>query len=256
MKRTIIALALVIGSLPLPALSQSSIISQVAGDKVASEKLYFSLKFGLNFAYLTGAEAGAERTGGFNVGLSATIRLTGRLSLVPEITPFSRKGISNIPFMTTGDPALDPFFADLKSSELSLSYTDIPVLVTYRLGRVHIGAGPYVGLLSSAKEKFQTGPVGGLRPDAAGVGPSGNAGDLVFRRSVTDSFRKADFGLLFEAAWTITKPRRGMGLIFHVRCQAGLTNVLRAHSGQLDFLPPGPFRNSVIQVFASFPFVH
>lgn len=250
MKRTIAALALLIGLIPAPAVSQSSIISQVAGDKVASEKFYFSLKFGLNFAYLTGAEAGAERTGGFNVGLSATIRLTDRLSIVPEITPFSRKGISNIPFVTTGDPALDPFFADLKSSELSLSYTDIPVLVTYRLGRVHVGAGPYVGLLSSAKEKFQAGPVGPL------AGPSGNAGDLAFRRSVTDNFRKTDFGLVAEASWTITKPRRGMGLIFHVRYQGGLTNVLREYSGQLDsFLPPGPVRNSVIQAYVSFPFV-
>jgi Outer membrane protein beta-barrel domain len=245
MKRTIaaLALALIIGSLPPPALSQSSIISQVAGDSVASERLYFSLKFGLSFAYLTGAEAGAERTGGFNVGLSATIRLTDRLSLVPEITPFSRKGIATIPFFTTGDPALDPFFAELKSSELSLSYTDIPVLVTYRWRRVHVGAGPYVGLLSSAKEKFralQAGPV---------------LGELLFKRSVTDNFKKTDFGLVVEAAWTIAKPRRGMGLVFHVRYQGGLTGVLRESAGQLDFLPPGPLRNSVVQASVSFPFV-
>jgi hypothetical protein len=244
MKRTVAALTLFIGLIPAPAVSQSSIISQVAGDTVASEKLYFSLKFGLNFAYLTGAEAGAERTGGFNGGLSATIRLTDRLSLVPEITPSSRKGIATIPFFTTGDPALDPFFADLKSSELALSYTDIPVLVTYRLGRFHVGAGPYLGLLSSAKEKYWARQVGPL------------FGELLFKRSVTDNFKKTDFGLLFEAAWTITKPRRGMGLVFHFRYQGGLTDVLREYSGPLAFFPPGPLRNSVIQAYVSFPFVH
>jgi hypothetical protein len=251
MKKTIAALALVIGMFPAPAVSQSSIIGQIAGDKVATEKLYCSLKFGLNVAYMTGAVEGSERTGGFNFGVTATIRLTGRLSLVPEITPFSRKGIATIPFTTTGDPALDPYFADLKSSELALSYTDIPILITYRLGRFHVGAGPYVGLLSSAKEKYRAWQVGPL------LDGSGNVGELLFKRSVTDSFRKTDFGLLFEASWTITKPRRGMGLIFHFRYQQGVTDVLREYSGQLDsFLPPGPVRNSVIQAYLSFPFVH
>ncbi len=244
MKRTIAALALAVGLFPAPGVSQSSIISQIAGDGVATEKLYFSLKFGLNIAYLTGAESGAERTGGFNIGLSATVRLTDRLSLVPEIMPFSRKGIATIPFFTTGDPALDPYFADLKSSELALSYTDIPVLVTYRLGRFRVGAGPYLGLLSSAKEKYRARQAGPL------------FGELLFKRSVTGNFKKTDFGLLFEAAWTITKPRRGMGLLFHVRYQAGLTDVLREYTGPLAFLPPGPLRNSVIQAYLSFPFVH
>jgi hypothetical protein len=247
MKRTVVALALVIGLLPVTAVSQSSIISQVAGDKVASEKLYFSLKFGLNFATLTGAEASAERTGGFNVGLSATIRLTDRLSLVPEITPFSRKGISNIPFFTTGDPALDVYFADPNSAQLALDYLDIPVLVTYRLGRVHVGAGPFVGFLSSAAERFHAELQ--LEGDPRGT-------ELSFKREVTDRYKKTDFGLVAEASWTITKPRRGMGLVFHIRYQGGVTNVLRKYSGQLDFLPPGPLRNSVIQAYVSFPFVH
>ena len=233
MKRTVAALALFIGLVPAPAVSQSSIISQVAGPKVASEKLYFSLKFGLNFAYLTGAEAGAERTGGFNVGLSATIRLTDRLSLVPEITPFSRKGIATIPFISTGDQALDPYFADLKSSELALSYTDIPVLVTYRLGgRIHLGAGPYVGFLSSAAERFQA---------ELQLEGDPRATELSFKREVTDRYKTTDFGLVVEASWTITKPRRGMGLIFHVRYQGGLTDILREYTGPLlDFLRPGP----------------
>ncbi|MGZ5555391.1 MAG: porin family protein [Candidatus Aminicenantales bacterium] len=248
MKRTVAALALFIGLIPAPAVSQSSIISQVAGDTVASEKLYFGLKFGLNFAYLTGAEAGAERTGGFNGGLSATIRLTDRLSLVPEITLFSRKGIATIPFLSTGDPALDPFFADLQSSELALSYTDIPVLVTYRLGgRIHLGAGPYVGFLSSAVERFQA---------ELQLEGDPRATELSFKREVADRYKTTDFGLVAEASWTITKPRRGMGLVFHIRYQGGLTNVLREYSGPLAVLPPGPYRNSVIQAYMSFPFVH
>ncbi len=235
MKRTIVALALVIGLFPARALPQSSIISQIAGDKVATEKLYFSLKFGLNVAYLTGT-ADAGRTGGFNIGISATIRLTDRLSLAPEITPFSRKGVSNIPFGTSGDPALDAFFADPASAELDLRYIDMPVLVNYRLGRFQLGAGPFVSFLGDATERF--------RADLA------TGEKLRFAREVTGVYRKTDCGLVVEGAWTITKPRRGMGLVFHLRYQQGLTDVLRAAS------PSGAARNSVVQAYLSFPFVH
>ena len=231
----IAALTLVIGLFPAPGMSQSSIISQIAGDKVATEKLYFSLKFGLNIAYLNGT-TDTGRTGGFNIGLSATIKLTDRLSLVPEITPFSRKGVSNIPFGTSGDPALDAAFADPASAELALEYIDIPILVNYRLGRFHLGAGPFVSFLGDATERF--------RADLA----TGEA--LRFTREVTDRYKTTDCGLVLEASWTITRPRRGMGLVFHFRCQQGLTGVLRAAS------PSGPVRNSVIQAYLSFPFVH
>ena len=243
MKRTFAALGLLLFAGAGPALAQSSIVAQVAGPKAASEKLYFSLKLGLNMATLSGA-SGTGRTGGFNAGLSATVRLTDRLSLVPEITPFSSKGVSGIPFDTTGDAALNPFFADLKSSELELSYTDIPVLVTYRLGRAALGAGPYVGLLSTAREMFVAkgpGPVVG--------GPEG-APDLKYTRRVTPDYKNTDFGLVVEGSWTITKPRRGVGLIVHVRYQAGLVDVLRTPAAS------GPLRNSVVQAYLSFPFVY
>jgi hypothetical protein len=235
MKRTLAALALVVALAPAPARSQSSIVAQIAGDKAATDRLHFSLIFGLNMSYLTGT-VDTGRTGGFNAGFSATIRLAERLSLVPGITPFSQKGVSKIPFVTTGDPALDPFFADPAESELSLTYTDIPVLVMYRLGRLEFGAGPFVGLLSKARERF--------RADL----PSEE--ELQYARKVTDHFKKTDFGIALEVSWTIAKPRRGMGLLFHLRYQAGLVDVLETPG------PAGPLRNSVVQAYLSFPFVH
>ncbi len=241
MKRTFAALLLTLGLVPGPALAQASIVSQIAGGKAATEKLYFSLTFGMNVSYLKGVQ-GAGRTGGFNAGLSATIRLNQRLSLAPGITLFSRKGLAEIPFVTTGDPALDLYFAELEASDLALEYTDLPILVTYRLGRFHVGAGPYVSLLGAATERFRADFDSGM--------------DVRLRRNVTDRFKKADFGLVVEGSWTITKPRRGMGLIFHLRYQRGLADVLREYSGPLDFLTPGPARNSVIQAYVSFPFVY
>ena len=235
MKKTFAALALIIGLVPVQAFAQSSVVSQIVGDSAATEKLYFSLKLGLNVAYLQGAATGADRTGNFNAGLTATIRLSERLSLTPEITLLSRKGISNIPFEMTGDPALDPYFTDPESSALALKYTDIPVLIKYRFGRIHVGAGPLVAFLSSASERFRAELESGE--------------ELRFKRAVTDRYKKRDFGLVVEASWTITKPRRGTGLVFHVRYQAGMTDVLKVPSDA------GPLRNSAVQAYVSFPFV-
>ena len=234
MKRTFAALALFLALVPAAARGQSSIIAQIAGDKAATPKLFFSLKFGLNFSHLT-ADDDLRHTGGVSFGLSATIRLGDRFSLVPEITPFLRRGVSDVPLGTTGDPGLDPFFADLASSELALDYLDIPILVTYRLGRLHLGAGPYVALLSTAREIFRSVPATGE--------------SLRFSRDVASQYKKTDAGLAVEASWTIAKPRRGMGLIFHVRYEAGFLNVRAAPTAS------GSGRNSVIQVFLSFPFV-
>jgi hypothetical protein len=241
MKRTLAALALVIALVPATALPQSSVISQIAGDKAATESLYFSLALCLNISYLNGSGVDG-RTGGFNAGLSATVRLTDRLSVSPGVTLFSRKGISKIPFFPMGDPALDPFFSDPDRADLALGYLDIPVIVTYRLGRFHLGAGPFIGLLGSATEKYRV------------TLESGET--LRFTRDVKWAFRSLDGGLVFEGSWTVTKPRRGMGLVFHFRYQAGLTNIRRDYSGPLDVLPGGPMRNSVFQVFVSFPFIH
>jgi hypothetical protein len=241
MKRTWTALALAVALVPLAARAQSSIVAQIAGDKAATEKLYFSLKFGLNFSFLTGFAGDAEeagRTGGFNVGLAASIRLTDRLSLGPEITPFFRRGVSGIPFDTTGDPALDAAFEGSEtSSALALDYLDVPVLLRYRAGRFKFGAGPYFAYLIAAKESFRT-------EDETDGGPT-----LRFARKVTDLYKKTDFGLAAEASWTVTKPRRGLGLVLHGRYEHGFVDVLRAPG------PSGPLRNSVWHFSMSFPFV-
>jgi outer membrane immunogenic protein len=236
MKRICAALALVVAFVPLAARAQSSLVAQIAGDKVATEKLYFSLKLGLNFAYLCGSAEEAGRTGGFNVGLAASIRLSDRLSLGPEVTPFFRRGVAGIPFDTTGDPGLDTVFEDPEtSSALALDYLDVPILLRYRLGRFNFGAGPYFGYLVSAKERFKA---------------ELESGETVrYTREVTDRYKKTDFGLVVEGAWTVAKPRRGLGLVLHGRYEHGLVDVLRTPG------PSGALRNSVWHFYVSFPFV-
>ena len=219
------------------AVAQSSLVSQIVGDKAATEKLYFSLKFGLNCGILKGVEEGREHLGGANIGLFATIRLSDKFSLVPGVDPVSQKGLTNIPFLTTGDPGLDPYFDASTKSALVLSYVDIPVLLKYRLGgRVNLAAGPFVGFLMSATEKFRS--------------ESETGEELSFKQDVTGQYRDLDYGLVFEASVVVTKPRRGEGFVFHFRCQTGLAGLLQDPAGS------GAVRTSVIQIFVSFPFIH
>jgi hypothetical protein len=237
MRKTAAALAIFVGLAPATALGQSSIVSQVAGDKAATERLHFGLTFGLSCGKLSGMDA--ERFGGFSLGLAATIRLTARLSLVAEVVPFSRRGAASIPFATTGDPDLDPYFADPTKSALVLDYIDIPVLVKYRVGRFDVGAGAFAGFLNKATERF--------RADLE----TGTA--VEYTKDVTEDYRDVDYGFVLEGSWTITRPRRGMGLILHVRYQAGLTDIPR-ESSWLAVLVPA-VRASSLRLFLSFPFV-
>ena len=237
MKKTAAALALVILITPVLARAQSSLVSQIVGGKAATDKLYFSLKLGVSCGTLRGVSSDLERLGGANLGLFATIRLSDKLSLVPEVAPVSRKGVTNIPFQTTGDPELDLYFDPPDKSALVLNYVDIPVQVKYRLGgRVSLGAGPFVGFRLSASERFRT---------------ESETGEVVsFKQDVTEEYRALDYGFVFEASVVVTKPRRGEGLVFHVRYQAGLADVLRDPAASVAI------RTSVLQVFVSFPFIH
>ena len=236
MKRGAFAFALALALLAKsgPVLAQSSIVSQIAGDKAASDRLYFGLKFGLSCSQLRGLGYG-DRLGAFDFGLTATIKLGRKLFLSPELTLFSRKGATEIPFVTTGDPALDPYFADPTRSAIVLDSLEIPVRVMYRLGRFELGAGPFVGFLSSASERFRA--------------ELGTGGELLHVRDVTEDYRKLNYGLVLEAAWIITTPRGGEGLVLHIRYQGGLADIVK------DPAVAGSVRTAGLQVFLSFPFI-
>jgi hypothetical protein len=229
-----LGLLLVLGILAGPVLAQSSIVGQIAGDKAASDKLNFGLKFGVSCSQLRGLGYG-DRLGGFMLGLLANIKLADKLTLAPELTLFSRKGLTEIPFITTGDPALDPYFAEPTKSALVLDYVEIPVRVMARLGRFELGGGPFAGFLSGASERFRA--------------ETATGEELLRTRDVTAAYANLNYGFVLEAAWIITKPRGGEGLVFHIRYQAGLADIVK------DPAVPGAVRTSGLQVFLSFPFI-
>jgi hypothetical protein len=88
MKKAAAGLAIVLTLLAASGqvLAQSSIVSQVAGDKAASDKLYFGLKFGVSCSQLKGLGYG-DRLGGFHLGLMAHVLVEsapGRCALLAQ----------------------------------------------------------------------------------------------------------------------------------------------------------------------------
>jgi hypothetical protein len=230
----VLALWLALCAAPGPARAQSSIVGQIAGDKAASDKLNFGLRFGFDCSQLRGLGYG-DRLGGFSLGITARVKLGRKLFLAPELSLFSRKGATEVPFVTTGDPALDPYFADPTKSAIVLDYLEVPVRLMYRLGRFELGGGLFVGSLSSASERFRA--------------ELGTGEELLHVRDVASDYRSVNYGFVLEAAWIITTPRRGEGLVFHVRYQGGLADIVK------DPAAPGPVRTAGLQIFLSFPFI-
>jgi hypothetical protein len=154
MKKTLITLILVLFLAPLVR-GQAALLVLLLGDKVASEKFYFSIKLGANGTNLSGMDATNTRWG-FNFGLLANIKLSEKFSLVPEFSPLSPKGARNIPLITTGDPNLDALLPNSSSTKRALNYIDIVLLGKYHFNdRISIGAGPYMGILTEATDIFK-----------------------------------------------------------------------------------------------------
>ena len=234
MKRSALVLSLLVLTFGL-ARAQSSPPPDEGGT-AAAQKAWLSLKFGLSCGRLTGVDEELGRQGGLAAGLMVTIRLSDRWSLSPEITPTLPKGASGIPFVTTGDPGLDPYFAGPVESALLLNYADIPVVFKYRLGNFKLGAGPYFAFLMSATERFTAEQETGR--------------DVVYKEDVTDRHSGMDLGLVLEASVVATKRRRGGdGLSFHVRFQKGLSDIYEGGTSS------GAVRNMGLQIFASIPLV-
>ena len=111
---------------------QAALLVLIFGDKAATENFHFSLKLGMNYAIIHGIEDGDYATS-LNFGLVNNIRLSDRLSLVPEFIPLAPRQMKNVPVVTTGNPDLDDLLVEVESADRRLNYIDIPVLLKVKL---------------------------------------------------------------------------------------------------------------------------
>ncbi len=213
---------------------QAAILVLLFGDKVASENFYFSLKAGANITNISNTEA-EKKNIGFNFGLVANIKLSDRLSLVPEFAPLSPKGNRDVPIMSTGDPALDSLLINPDKTQRKLNYIDVPVILRYKVAeRFFIGVGPQIGFLTSAVDIYQSSPLDG--------------NPLTYEKNIKSKLNSIDYGLVFDAMYSVSNLLGGKGIDFHLRYYWGMADILKDNTGSA-------LNNHVFHITASFPFI-
>lgn len=228
--RTLLMLAAL--TFPARAQAQGAILVAIFGEKVATENFHFGLRLGATLAEQTGIDGSAPRLD-FNFGMTANIRLSDRISLVPEFGPFSRKGVADYPLLPTGDPSIDSLRVDPERSHLTTNYIDLPVLLRVRVAKNwSIGAGPQYSILTGAHEvvRSSTAPGTGLRTD------------------VEDQMPGDDWSAVGDVALTLERAVGAKDLRLHLRYNHGFT----------DVRPEGvssPRYNRTLMFFAELPFI-
>ena len=109
------------------------------------QKLKFGIKGGANVVKLSGDAFSGEYKYGFHAGGFAEIQLSKEFSLQPEIlfNQVSSDTASNV----------DEVYQNLFKNNVKLSYLSIPLLLTYKSGKIlTFQAGPQYGILIDKKK--------------------------------------------------------------------------------------------------------
>ncbi|MEN8201595.1 MAG: porin family protein [Bacteroidota bacterium] len=216
------------------AKGQAALLVLIFGEKVASENFYFSLKAGLNYSMITGVEDGNNRVG-FNFGLVNNIRLNDKLFLTPEFLALSTKGVSDVPVQTTGDEDLDDLLLDVESTDRKLNYLDIPVLLKYSITeRLSISAGPEFSFLLDATDVYYSSQIDNIVLNA--------------KLDIKEHLNFFDLAGVIDLSYMVAKPVHGKGINIYLRYSRGFLDIPKDNPGD-------PYKNSTLQIGASFPFI-
>ena len=192
------------------------VLAMLFGDKLASDNFNIGLEIGMNLANVTDL-SGAAFARGTLFGLFGSWRFSEHYHLFTGLIPLSAKGAKDADPIPLNDAALDPLIVGGKM-ERNLGYLDIPVLVQWaqhRDGGIRVGAGPQLGILLSANDRY------------AGTTPQGTS--TVVENDIEQSIERFDGGVAFDAEYRIP----GLGIGIGVRYYQGLTDILRGSGPSL-----------------------
>ncbi len=213
---------------------QAALLVLIFGDKVATENFYFSLKLGGTYSIIHGYEEGKNAMS-LNFGLVNNIKLTEKLSLIPEFLPLSSRGIKDVPVLSTGDSHLDELLVDVESSDRKLSYIDIPILLRVKLAeRLSVSAGPQISFLTGAADTYKSSPIDDVI--------------LTTELDIKSEINTIDAGAVIDLEYILVPPRGGKGINIYIRYSKGFVNLVKESSGT-------NYTTSLIQFGATFPFV-
>jgi hypothetical protein len=232
-KNIIISLIFILLSSSL-AKGQAALLVLIFGDKAATENFHFSLKLGVNYSIIHGYEEGKNATS-FNFGLVNSIRLTDKLTLVPEFIPLAPRQIKDVPVLTTGDPDLDDLLVEVESASRKFSYIDIPVLLKVKLSdRFSIAAGPQISFLTKAEDTYKSAPI----EDVV----------LTTEIDIKSAVNNIDLGAVLDLEYIVVHPKGGKGINIFLRYNKGFINLAKESESTT-------YTSSMIQLGATFPFV-
>ena len=234
MKKTVLLTVFLAGTACSQVRGQAALLALILGDRVATEKFHFSLKLGVTHSIIHGYDDG-KNGWGFNFGLVNNIRLSEKLSLVPEFLPFAPRSIRDVPVLTTGDPNLDALLIDPESTDRKLKYIDIPVLLRWHLTeRFSLAAGPMISVLTSAHDTYRSSPI--------------DEAVLTTELDIASGLNRLDVGAVIDLQYILLPPVGGKGVNLYLRYGKGFLDPVKephAHS----------YTTSLIQFGATFPFV-
>ena len=207
--RTAAIVAVLTALITAPAQAQV-LIGMLLGGALASETFNIGFEIGMNLSTVDGLK-GASRSRGTLVGLFASWRFSEHYHLYTGIMPLSDKGAKDADPIPLNDPTLDPILATGKM-ERDLGYFDIPIILQLaqrRDGGFRVGAGPQIGILLTAKDRY------------AGVTPQGTP--VTIENDIESGVQRFDAGVAFDAEYRFT----GIPLAIGVRYYYGLTDVMK-----------------------------
>jgi hypothetical protein len=207
--RTAAIVAVLSALITAPAQAQV-LIGMLLGGPLASPNFNIGFEIGMNLSTVDGLD-GASRSRGTLVGLFASWRFSEHYHLYTGIMPLSNKGAKDADPIPLSDPTLDPVIATGKM-ERDLGYFDIPIILQLaqrRDGGFRVGAGPQIGILLSAKDRY------------AGVTPQGT--QVTVENDIEKATQRFDAGVAFDAEYRFT----GIPLAIGVRYYYGLTDVMK-----------------------------
>lgn len=213
---------------------QAALLVLIFGDKAATENFHFSLKLGVNYSIIHGYEDGRNGAS-FNFGLVNNIRLTEKLTLVPEFIPLAPRHIKDVPVITTGNPDLDDLLVEVESANRKLSYIDIPILLKVKLSeRFSISAGPQISFLTGASDTYKSIPIEDVR--------------LTTEIDIKDAVNKMDVGATIDLMYILVHPKGGKGINLFLRYTKGFMDLSKSSEST-------KYTSSMFQIGATFPFV-
>ena len=189
------------------------LISVLFGDKLNSDKMAFGLVLGNGWNSLSGYST-VDAQSNFNLGIFLTLKVKKRFFIQFEGLAKFKTGAKGLPVYPLGDVTLDSIY---QGGNLQRSISCLALITTlqYRLWKyLNIELGPQVALRLKAADIFHA--------DHAD-------GDLQFKKDISASATRFDFGITGGLSWQFNK---GQGVKTGIRYYTGLIDVFPSDAGK------------------------